>query len=166
LKRIILLVTLVALTVSMLALSSLASSAQEDGGQYSSNDAQQQQQSPSTTIAAPQSTVICAPWSKAWDISKGQWYFDWYRWCVDPSLYDPALESSWYTEGGNRVLGEQANLCPERGTCTISPDGGMSMSTSKEPADTQPPPTSPTTSPSPTPSTDSLEATQTPTSLP
>ncbi len=125
-KRLILSATLVALTAAMLVVSSLASGAQEDG-QYASDDAQYAP----TTTAAPataQSTVICAPWSKAWDISKGQWYYDWYRWCVDPSLYDPSVESSWYAERGGWEWGEQANLCPESGRCTMSPGGGMQMS--------------------------------------
>jgi hypothetical protein len=173
LQRIILSATLVALTVTLLAVSSLASTAQEDGGQYASDDTQYV---PTTTTV--QSAVICAPWSKSWDISKGQWYYDWYRWCVDPSLYDPAVESSWYIKKGNRVQGEPANLCPEKGNCTVSPEGGMRMSTTTDPADTQPPTTTspttaptdpvdtqtPTTSPSTTP-TDPVD-TQTPTSLP
>ena len=124
-KRIIFSATLVALAIALLALSSLASSAQEDGGQYASDA----QYAPSTTTA-PQSTVICAPWSKAWDLTEGQWYYDWYRWCVDPAVYDPSVESSWYMETGGSEWGEVANLCPESGTCTMSPGGGMQMSRS------------------------------------
>lgn len=111
-KRIILSTTVVALTAALIALSSLAVGAQE-GGQYAAETGQ---------------SVICAPWSKAWDLSNGQWYYDWYRWCVDPALYDPSLESSWYTETGGSGWGEAANLCPESGTCTMSPGGGMRMS--------------------------------------
>src|SRR5215213_9706113 len=64
---------------------------------------------------------ICAPWSKLWDLSDGKWYFTWYRWCYNPELYDPYDESSWYMEEGSWEWGEQANLCPESGTCTVSP---------------------------------------------
>ncbi len=167
-KRIILSATLVALTVAMLALSSLASGAQEDGGQYASDEAQQYVPSTTpTTTTAPQSTVICAPWSKAWDLSQGQWYYDWYRWCVDPAVYDPSIESSWYTETAGSEWGEVANLCPEKGTCTMSPDGGMRMSTSTNPSDVTEPLTttissSPTPTTTPTPTT-APEDTQTPT---
>lgn len=110
-KHIILSATVVAITAALLVVSSLAVTAQE-GGQYA-------------TQTGP--TEICAPWSKAWDLSKGQWYFEWYRWCVDPSLYDPALESSWYTEQGGTEWAGQANLCPESGSCTMSPTGGMQI---------------------------------------
>ncbi len=110
-KRIILSIIVVALTAALIALSSLAVGAQE-GGQYAAETGQ---------------GVICAPWSKAWDLSNGQWYYDWYRWCVDPAVYDPSLESSWYTETGGTEWGEVANLCPESGNCTMSPGGGMRM---------------------------------------
>jgi hypothetical protein len=137
LKRIILSATVVALTAAMIAVSSLASSAQEEGGQYASDG----QYAPGDQYAAPaaQSTVICAPWSKSWDISKGRWVYTWYRWCVDTSLYDPSVESSWYIEWGDTVRGEQANLCPESGSCTVSGGGGnLQMSSSSEPvADNQ-----------------------------
>jgi hypothetical protein len=73
--------------------------------------------------------AVCAPWSKAWDISEGQWYFSWYRWCYDPTYFDPAYESSWYTENGSWEWGEKANLCPGSGTCTMSPEEGMIMTT-------------------------------------
>ena len=137
-KRIILSATVVALTAAMIAVSSLASSAQEEGGQYASDG----QYAPGDQYAAPaaaQSTVICAPWSKSWDISKGRWVYTWYRWCVDTSLYDPSVESSWYIEWGDTVRGEQANLCPESGSCTVSGGGGnLQMSSSSEPvADNQ-----------------------------
>jgi len=108
-KRIILLAAVVAIVAATLAASSVLSigSAQEgSAGQ----------------------THVCAPWSKAWDLSEGQWYFSWYRWCYDPALYDPYYESSWYTEQGSWEWGEKANLCPESGTCTMSP-GGMTMTT-------------------------------------
>jgi hypothetical protein len=113
LKRIILLATVVALTAAMLAASSL-SSAQEDA-EYDSTTGQ--------------ATVICAPWSQSWSISEGQWYSRWYRWCVDTSLYDPLYESSWYIEWGNPEWGDKVNLCPEAGQCTVSPGGGMQMTT-------------------------------------
>jgi hypothetical protein len=106
LKRIILLGTVVAVMAAMLAASSLSVSAQSTG-----------------------QTAICAPWSKGWDISKGQWWFQWYRWCYDPSLYDPAYESSWYTESGDWQWADQVNLCPESGSCTVSPGGGVNMTT-------------------------------------
>ncbi len=121
-KRISLSATMVAITVAMLALSSL-SSAQEDG-QYASGD----QYAPIPTITV-QTSIICAPWSKEWDISQGQWHYDWYRWCVDTSVYDPLQESSWYIEWGAREQGEQVNLCPESGRCTVSPGGGVQMTT-------------------------------------
>ena len=103
LKRIVLLATVVAIATAMLAASSLSAGAQDTG-----------------------QTAICAPWSKAWDISEGQWYYSWYRWCYDPTSYDPAYESSWYTENGSWEWGDKANLCPESGTCTVGP-GTMRM---------------------------------------
>lgn len=66
-------------------------------------------------------TQICAPWSKEWDVSEGRWYFTWYRWCYDPSVSDPSYEENWYTELGNWEWGDQVNMCPESGTCTMSP---------------------------------------------
>jgi hypothetical protein len=113
LKRIILMSTIVALMAAMLAASALSVGAQ------------------STVQYAPMTgqAVICAPWSKAWDISKGQWYYQWYRWCYDPSLYDPAYEASWYTELGSWEWSDQVNLCPESGSCTVSPGGGVNMTT-------------------------------------
>jgi hypothetical protein len=136
----------VALTAAaMLAASSLSAPAQEEGGgQYASGDqyavpAAQEQYAPADAIpaaqeqyapaAVQQTSTICAPWSKEWSISGGQWYYDWYRWCVDPSLYDPLYESSWYKEQGGREYGEQVNLCPESGRCTVSPGGGVKMQT-------------------------------------
>ena len=114
-KRIILLGTIVAITVAMMAASSLSVSAQD----YST-----EQYDPALS---GQSYYVCAPWSKEWDISKGQWYFEWYRWCYDSSLYDPAYESSWYKEWGDWEWADQVNLCPEKGSCTMSPDGGMKI---------------------------------------
>ena len=107
-KRMILLVTVGVVVAAMLAANSLSVGSAQEG-------------------AAGQAH-ICAPWSKAWDLSEGQWYFSWYRWCYDPALYDPYYESSWYTEQGSWEWGEKANLCPESGTCTMSP-GGMTMTT-------------------------------------
>jgi hypothetical protein len=100
-RRIFLLATLVAVVTVMFAASIVSvGSAQEDtSGQAD----------------------ICAPWSKLWDLSEGKWYFTWYRWCYNPELYDPYYESSWYMEEGSWDWGEQANLCPESGTCTVSP---------------------------------------------
>lgn len=103
LKRIVLLVTLVAVTVAVLSASALSVNAQVTGQAH-----------------------VCAPWSKAWDLSQGQWYFEWYRWCYNPALYDPFYESSWYIEQGTWEWGERANLCPESGTCTVSP-GNVQM---------------------------------------
>ncbi len=136
-KRIILLVAVVAVTAAMLAASSL-SGAQEGvpsatGAQYpveaqpSATDLQYpaEVEYPAATVQ----TYLCAPWSKEWSLSDGQWVYDWYRWCVDTSLYDPAVESSWEREWGAREVYGQANLCPEKGTCTMSPGGGMKMST-------------------------------------
>src|SRR5215216_2315619 len=106
-------------------------------------------QSAPTTAAAP-SGEICAPWSKAYTLENGMWVYQWYRWCVDPSSSDPSVESSWHMQEGDTVQEEQANLCPEKGTCTLSPEGGMHMSTSTDPTDKQPPTTPTTTSPSTT----------------
>ena len=103
-KRIVLLGTLVAVTVVVLAASSLSVNAQVTG----------------------QVVDVCAPWSKAWDLSQGRWYFEWYRWCYDPVLSNPSLESNWYMERGTWEWGETANLCPESGTCTVSP-GNVQM---------------------------------------
>jgi len=94
---------------------------QEDG-QY----ATEEQSDPATEQPAT-TTIICAPWSKEWDVSEGQWVSDWYRWCVDSSVYDPMVESSWYREWGSREYGGQVNLCPESGRCTVSPGGGVQM---------------------------------------
>ncbi len=113
LKHITLAATVVVLTAAMILVSSLAVTAQEDG-QYAP--------------ASAQTTIICAPWSKEWDVSQGWWKFQWYRWCVDTSLYDPSSESSWYQEWGDEEWGDQVNLCPESGTCTVSPGGGVQMS--------------------------------------
>jgi hypothetical protein len=88
---------------------------------------------PAATEQPATTGVICAPWSKEMTISQGQWVYDWYRWCVDTSAYDPALESSWFKEQGTREYGEQVNLCPESGTCTVSPGGGMKMQTTGTP---------------------------------
>ena len=136
-KRIILSVTLVATIAAMIGVNTLSVTAQDYG------------QSDPTTAAAP-SGEICAPWSKAYTLENGMWVYQWYRWCVDPSSSDPSLESSWHMQEGDTVQEEQANLCPEKGTCTLSPEGGMRMSTSTDPADKQPPPTPTTTSPSTT----------------
>ena len=69
---------------------------------------------------------VRAPWSKAWDLSEGHWYFAWYRWCYDPATSDPSVEENWYREGGAWEWAEQANFCPELGTCTVAP-GSMRM---------------------------------------
>ena len=139
--RIIMLTTLVVVTAAMLLASSLVVLAQEDG-QYASEvppDPGTEQplatnptmeQPPATDPVTEQpatTTIICAPWSKEWDVSEGQWVSDWYRWCVDSSVYDPAVESSWYREWGSREYGGQVNLCPESGRCTVSPEGGVQM---------------------------------------
>ena len=39
---------------------------------------------------------------------------------------DPSVEESWYIEGGDWEWAEQANFCPESGTCTVAP-GSMRM---------------------------------------
>ena len=137
LKRIILSATLVATIAAMIGVNTLSVTAQDYG------------QSDPTTAAAP-SGEICAPWSKAYTLENGMWVYQWYRWCVDPSSSDPSLESSWHMQEGDTVQEEQANLCPEKGTCTLSPEGGMHMSTSTDPTDKQPPTTPTTTSPSTT----------------
>jgi hypothetical protein len=149
--RIIMLITLVAVTVAVLLASSLAVLAQEDG-QYAPEvqpepateqptitDPTTKQPTPTdpatvqpaptdpATVQATATTIICAPWSKEWDVSEGYWVSDWYRWCVDSSVYDPTLESSWYREWGNREYGGQVNLCPESGRCTVSPGGGVQV---------------------------------------
>jgi hypothetical protein len=109
LKRIVFLVTVGVVAASILVTSGLSVGSAQEG--------------------TADQAAICAPWSKAWDISDGQWYFAWYRWCYDPTYFDPAYESSWYTENGSWELGEKANFCPERGTCTMSPEEGMIMTT-------------------------------------
>jgi hypothetical protein len=176
LKHFFLLATVVALIASMLAVSSLAVTAQGNG-QYASDG----QYAPATAQpTTAQTTIVCAPWSKSWDISNGRWVYTWYRWCVDTSLYDPSVESSWYIEWGDKVKGEKANLCPESGKCTVSGGPGnlnMSSSTnpvvdtqtftdtptdSTTPADTQTPTSAPANSTSPV----DTQTTQTPTSTP
>jgi hypothetical protein len=105
LRRIVLLATVaVAIVAAMLTASALSVSAQSTG-----------QYAPATGQA-----VICAPWSKAWDISKGKWYFQWYRWCYDPATSDPSSEASWYTEQGSWQWADKVNLCPGSGTCTMT----------------------------------------------
>jgi len=94
---------------------------QEDGQYATEEQSDPAMEQPATT------TIICAPWSKEWDVSEGQWVSDWYRWCVDSSVYDPMVESSWYREWGSREYGGQVNLCPESGRCTVSPGGGVQM---------------------------------------
>jgi hypothetical protein len=106
-KRIVLLATVGVVVAAMLAVSGLSvGSAQESVEQ----------------------TDICAPWSKSWDLSEGQWYFVWYRWCYDPLVSDPWVEENWYIEESNWEWGEQANFCPESGSCTMSP-GSTRMTT-------------------------------------
>ncbi len=101
-KRIFLLAAVVAVVAATLAGSVLSSIGHAQGG-----------------TAVP--TQICAPWSKEWDVSEGYWYFTWYRWCYDPSVSDPSYEENWYTELGNWEWSDQVNMCPESGTCTMSP---------------------------------------------
>ncbi len=55
-KRIVLLATVGALLAAMVAVSALSVNAQDTDQE-----------------------AICAPWSQAWDISQGWWYFQWYR---------------------------------------------------------------------------------------
>jgi ABC-type phosphate transport system substrate-binding protein len=138
--RIIMSTMLVAVTAAMLLASSLAVLAQEDG-QYASEvqpdpatvqptitDSTTKTPAPTDPATVqPTTTIICAPWSKEWDVSEGQWVSDWYRWCVDSSVYNPMVESSWYREWGSREYGGQVNLCPESGRCTVSPGGGVQM---------------------------------------
>ena len=81
-----------------------------------------------------QTSIICAPWSQAWDISQGSWWFKWYRWCYDPSTSDPSYEGSWYQELGDWEWGDPANLCPESGNCTVSTGpGSVQMSSTNTP---------------------------------
>lgn len=108
LKRIMLLATTLILTAIMISLSALSVTALGQD-QYSSTTGQ---------------AAVCAPWSKDWDISKGRWWFQWYRWCYDPSTSDPAYEASWYKDLSTWEWGDQVNLCPESGTCTVSTGGG------------------------------------------
>ena len=119
-KRLVLLVTVLVLIAAMLATATLSVSAQDSSGQYDQYD---------QYASATGQTAICAPWSKAWDISQGSWYFQWYRWCYDPSTSDPTYESSWYQEASTWQWGDKVNLCPESGSCTMTPGGGMSMQT-------------------------------------
>ena len=131
-KRIVLLTTALTLVATMMVTSALSVSAQNYSGQYSSND----QYAPTTG-----QTNVCAPWSKAWDVSNGKWWYQWYRWCYDPSTSDPSYEGSWYQELGSWEWGEPVNLCPESGKCTVSTGpGSMQMSsdtTSSPVTDTQ-----------------------------
>jgi hypothetical protein len=77
---------------------------------------------------------ICAPWSQDWNISKGKWWYVWYRWCYDPTTSDPSIEANWYRERGDWGWGEPANLCPESGNCTVSTGpGSMQMSSTNTP---------------------------------
>ena len=125
-KRIILLTTVGAVVAAVLAVSALSVGAQTIGpspGQYT-------EQTPGGTVGQPVTgqTAICAPWSEEWDLSEGWWYFQMYRWCYDSSSSDPSLEESWYKEWGDWGWWNEANLCPEKGTCTITP-GGVRMVT-------------------------------------
>ena len=133
-KRIILLATTIVGIATIIAMSSFSAAAQVDG-QYSAQYAAQYtpQYTPTSGQAsdAEQQAPICAPWSKAWDISEGWWYFQWYRWCYDPSTSDPSLEGSWYQELSDTKWGNQVNFCPGQGTCTVTPtNGGLSMRSS------------------------------------
>ena len=96
-KRIIVLVTVVAVVAATVAFSALSVGAQTTG------------QTP------PGQTTLCAPWSKEWDISGGWWYFSWYRWC-----HDPSIEGAWYRDWGNWEWSDPVNLCPESGDCRVS----------------------------------------------
>jgi hypothetical protein len=107
LKRIVLLATVGVVVATMLIAGGLSvGSAQEE--------------------TAGQVEDVCAPWSKTWDVSEGYWYYAWYRWCYDPATSDPSVEESWYIEGGDWEWAEQANFCPESGTCTMA-SGSMRM---------------------------------------
>jgi hypothetical protein len=115
LKRIILSATVVVLVAAMIVASALSAGAQgygqyASGGQYGYPVAQ---------------GPVCAPWSKAWDISNGKWWYQWYRWCYDPATSDPAYEGSWYMEQGDWLWGDPVNLCPESGSCTVTTGGGV-----------------------------------------
>jgi hypothetical protein len=116
-KRIILVAMVVALVAVSLAASALSVKAQ-GYGQYASTSGQ---------------NPICAPWSRAWDIAQGKWWFQSYRWCYDPTTSDPSYEGSWYMEQGNWQWGDPVNLCSESGNCTVTPTGrggkGVLMST-------------------------------------
>jgi hypothetical protein len=102
-KRIILLTLVVAIIATIMAANALSVGAQDTG-----------------EVSDPKQTTVCAPWSKEWDISGGWWYFQWYRWCYDPSVSDPTIEESWYKEWGEWEWWEQANLCPESGICRVN----------------------------------------------
>ena len=136
-KRIILLTTTLTLIATMIAASALTVSAQDYSGQYASDDQSMSdnQNAPTTGQAADTaqaaSSSICAPWSKDWNISKGKWWYVWYRWCYDSSTSDPSIEANWYRERGDWGWGQPANLCPESGKCTVStgPGGTTQMST-------------------------------------
>jgi hypothetical protein len=115
LKRIILSATVVAPTAAMLAGSSWAVTARENGRYATDGRCAADEQYARTTA---HSTIICAPWSKSCDISNGRWVYAWYRWCVDPSLYDPSYESNRFIEWGDREWGGKANLCLSQVTAT------------------------------------------------
>ncbi len=69
-KRIVLLATVTVVVAAMIAASALSANAQEPG-----------------------EPDLCAPWSKEWDISEGWWWFQWYRWC-----HNPSVEEEWVVE--------------------------------------------------------------------
>jgi hypothetical protein len=94
-KRIVLLITVGVVVAAMAAASALSASAQD--------------------TATYGQAGYCAPWSKEWDVSGGYWYFDWYRWC-----YDPSVGEVWFKEWGNSEWSGQVNLCPESGSCQVS----------------------------------------------
>jgi hypothetical protein len=95
LKRIVLLVTMGVVIAAMVAASALSANAQD------------------ATMSGQ--ADYCAPWSKEWNVSDGWWYFDWYRWC-----YDPSVGEVWFKEWGDSEWGDRVNLCPESGSCQVN----------------------------------------------
>ena len=95
-NRIVLLITMALIVAAMVAASALSASAQ----QYA---------------ATSEQAGYGAPWSKEWNVSDGWWYFDWYRWCYDPSVWEV-----WFKDWGDSEWGDRVNLCPESGSCQVS----------------------------------------------
>ena len=70
-RRMILVVVVVAIMAAMLVGSGLSASAQMPG-----------------------ETVSCSPWQQEWHQNdNGWWWYWWYRWC-----YNPSIQGAWYQD--------------------------------------------------------------------